>query len=75
MDFCHSACTLIIFLHSLIQFEKSSYISPTEYLTHRSLLKCLSCSKIRDELFFDSYDMQISENQVLERRSEEKSVI
>ena len=71
----YSDSGLIIFLHSLIQFEKSSYISPTEYLTHRSLLKCLSCSKIRDELLFDSYDMQISENQVLERKKKKKSVI
>lgn len=30
---------------------------------------------MKDELLFDSYDTKISENQVLERRLEEKNVI
>lgn len=48
---------------------------PTGYMTCRWHPKCLGWSQIKDEQLFDSYDKQSSENEVLERLSEEKSVI
>lgn len=45
------------------------------YMTCRWHPKCLSCSQKKDEQLFDSYDTQISEDEILERQPGEKGVI
>lgn len=74
MDFCHSSSIVILgltpLLCSLMQFEKCYICSPTGYMTPRWHPKCLSCSPPKDEQLFDTYDMENSENEVLETQSE-----